>query len=698
MMRRASGAATPDIPASQQVGWSLATTAPTDAGSSRSHHNEPVGATGSLARTGGAWAWCRRHAVFIALLLGGVAWRALVLAAFRPALLVDESRAHLDNVSTWTPGFARPAGYGVLELTPVSWFTGSLVPVAVLQHMMGLAIGVVVYALLLRWGVARWLAALAAAPVLWNGDELASEHLILPDTLFLLAVVSALLVLCWRARPGMALALVGGLILGVATTVRPAGELVVLMAAVFMMLVGASWRRRLAGALVVVIGAAVPVLPYLAWHHHVHGEYTLAQTTAATDVRGDPWRFSSYLSPSTTPANVDLYRRHGGDQLAVARPLAHALATYQEHTYLLLPLLLCGLLLALIAVAGYGRARASGLRAACALTLAVPVAVLIGAAGSAEYSGHNQLLGIALWPAAGALGLTALFRGRRSPAADRPQIDDVDRASLTSFADAYGDVALAPVVIVIAAYNEAAVLPRVLTGIPSNVCGLPADIVVVDDGSTDGTAAAARTQQGVYAVTCPVNRGQGAAMRLGYRIARDHGARFIITTDADGQYDTADMPTVLAPLLDGSADFVTGSRRLGHHHSDNRFRRAGVYVFAWIVSALIGQKVTDTSFGLRAMRADLTAAVTLNQPQYQSSELLIGVRAHGYRIAEVPATMHLRGAGTTKKGGNLVYGMRYARVVFGTWWREGCPAPVAGRAPALARVRPDPFPPGITLH
>jgi glycosyltransferase involved in cell wall biosynthesis len=283
--------------------------------------------------------------------------------------------------------------------------------------------------------------------------------------------------------------------------------------------------------------------------------------------------------------------------------------------------------------------------------------------------------------------LTALLRGRRSPSAGRPQIDDVDRATITAFTDTYGNLSLAPVVIVIAAYNEAAVLPRVLAGLPSTLSGLPTDIVVVNDGSTDETAAAASSREGAYMANCPVNRGQGAAMRLGYRIARDHGARFIVTTDADGQYDTHDIPAVLAPLLDDSADFVTGSRRLGHHHSDNRFRRAGVYVFAWTISALIGQKVTDTSFGLRAMRADLTAAVTLNQPQYQSAELLIGAHSHGFRVKEVPATMHLRGAGTTKKGGNLVYGMRYARVVFGTWWREGCPAPVAQHAPALAGVR-----------
>jgi len=75
--------------------------------------------------------------------------------------------------------------------------------------------------------------------------------------------------------------------------------------------------------------------------------------------------------------------------------------------------------------------------------------------------------------------------------------------------------------------------------------------------------------------------------------------------------------------------------------------------------------------------------VTLNQPQYQSAELLIGAHSHGFRIAEVPGTMHLRAAGSTKKGGNLVYGMRYARVVLGTWWREGCPAPADSQAPAM---------------
>jgi hypothetical protein len=174
------------------------------------------------------------------------------------------------------------------------------------------------------------------------------------------------------------------------------------------------------------------------------------------------------------------------------------------------------------------------------------------------------------------------------------------------------------------------------------------------------------------AVTCvvPVNRGQGAALRLGYHLAADRGARFVVTTDADGQYDLAELPLLLEPLLAGEADFVTGSRRLGANESTDPVRRLGTRVFAALVSVLTGHRVTDTSFGFRAMRADILGDLTLTQLQYQSAELLIGVLSRGYRVVERPMTMRRRAQGRSKKGGNLVYGARYARVVVGTWWRE----------------------------
>ena len=104
--------------------------------------------------------------------------------------------------------------------------------------------------------------------------------------------------------------------------------------------------------------------------------------------------------------------------------------------------------------------------------------------------------------------------------------------------------------------------------------------------------------------------------------------------------------------------------------------------FATSLSLLTGQRISDTTFGMRAMRSEVTGAVQLSQPQYQASELLIGVITHGYKVAEVPATIHKRRVGESKKGqnplynlhipgvNNLFYGFRFSRVVFGTWWRE----------------------------
>jgi glycosyltransferase involved in cell wall biosynthesis len=251
---------------------------------------------------------------------------------------------------------------------------------------------------------------------------------------------------------------------------------------------------------------------------------------------------------------------------------------------------------------------------------------------------------------------------------DNAAIDDA--AAKAFFADS-GDAgrALPPVAIVIAAFNETGVIGRVIEALPATICGLKTAVVVVSDGSKDKTAAEARTQ-GALVCDVPVNRGQGAALRLGYRLAREGGASYIVTTDADGQYNPAEMKRVLAPVVAGEADFVTGSRKLGSQETNDLVRRLGTWVFAVTISVLTRQRITDSSFGLRAMRAEVTGAVRLEQPQYQSSELLIAVLAHGFRVVEVPATIHKRKVGESKKGHNAIYGLKFASVVVGTWWRE----------------------------
>ena len=247
----------------------------------------------------------------------------------------------------------------------------------------------------------------------------------------------------------------------------------------------------------------------------------------------------------------------------------------------------------------------------------------------------------------------------------------VDNAALAAMREEYGDRvrSLPPVALVIAAYNEEGGIGPVISALPNAVCGLPTATVVVADGCKDGTAQEAR-DHGAIVCDVPVNRGQGAALRLGYQIAREGGAQYIVTTDADGQYNPAEIDTLLGPVVNGDADFVTGSRRLGSEETKDPVRRLGVRVFAVMISALTGQKISDTTFGLRAMRAEVTGAVRLDQQQYQAAELLIGVMCHGYRVLERPATIHRRKVGESKKGHNAIYGLHFLGVITRTWWRE----------------------------
>jgi glycosyltransferase involved in cell wall biosynthesis len=231
----------------------------------------------------------------------------------------------------------------------------------------------------------------------------------------------------------------------------------------------------------------------------------------------------------------------------------------------------------------------------------------------------------------------------------QPYPDPVDTATVREFIRSQGEVRFAPVVVIIAAYNEEDGIGAVLAAVPPMSCGVPVDALVIADGCTDGTAAVAR-RYGAWVCELATNRGQGAALRLGYALARRGGARYVVTTDADGQYDTAELPLLLQPLIDGKADFVTGSRALGRRETSDPVRHLGVHVFARLASVLTRQRLTDTSFGFRAMKAEVTAAVTLSQEQ--------------------PMTMLARTAGETKKGNTFVYGMRYARVLVGTWVRE----------------------------
>jgi Glycosyl transferase family 2 len=252
---------------------------------------------------------------------------------------------------------------------------------------------------------------------------------------------------------------------------------------------------------------------------------------------------------------------------------------------------------------------------------------------------------------------------------EAPDTTAITNSALAGFAGSYPDLKLQPLVIVIAAYNEAANIGAVLDEVPGEIADVPVSLLVIDDGSTDATSDVAK-RHGALVCTLSANRGHGVALRLGYRIAREGSATYIGTLDGDGQWDPADLPAMVAILEAGDADFVVGSRQLGQTENTDAFRNTGVRFFAWLISTLTGSRLTDTSSGLRLMRAELTGTVTQTQPQYQTSELLIGALLQGYRVAEVPTVMRQRLSGTSKKGRNLAYGLRYARVIGQTYLRE----------------------------
>ena len=262
------------------------------------------------------------------------------------------------------------------------------------------------------------------------------------------------------------------------------------------------------------------------------------------------------------------------------------------------------------------------------------------------------------------------------------QLDPVERGPASAFLAVHPPGLGAPLAVVIPAYNEEPSVAGVIAEIPREAVGLQTEVIVVVDGSEDQTATRAAAA-GALVCDVPVNRGQGAALKLGYWLARARGAHVIATIDADGQYEPEELGRVVEPILAGRADFVSGSRRLGAELTTDRVRHTGVLVFGALFSLLVGTRITDPACGVRAMRPEVTATVVLEQSQYQASELMISAALHGFRLAEVPTTMRDRAshAGHTKKDGNLRYGVRFARAALNTWRRD--------RKAGRTRLRPE---------
>jgi glycosyltransferase involved in cell wall biosynthesis len=195
---------------------------------------------------------------------------------------------------------------------------------------------------------------------------------------------------------------------------------------------------------------------------------------------------------------------------------------------------------------------------------------------------------------------------------------------------------------VIPAYNEAETIAGVLEGVREAVPDV--DRLVVTDGSRDGTAAVV-TALGERHLELVCNVGYGRAVQAGLRYAMAHGYEVVVTLDGDGQHDPHDVPRVIEALETTSADVVIGSRYMGARYRGPAGRRFGQVAFSLLTRLLMGQRIYDTTSGLKAMRASACRAILEGRFLDFHTEALVRLRLLGFRIVELPIDVHERTAG-----------------------------------------------------
>jgi glycosyltransferase involved in cell wall biosynthesis len=202
----------------------------------------------------------------------------------------------------------------------------------------------------------------------------------------------------------------------------------------------------------------------------------------------------------------------------------------------------------------------------------------------------------------------------------------------------------ARVLVIIPALNEVESLPITLDEVRAKAPGL--DLLVVDDGSRDGTSRVAR-ERGVRVLRHAVNLGPGGALQTGFRYAVEHGYDIGVQLDADGQHDPAALEAVLRPVLADECDVAIGSRFVaesGYHAP--LARRLGMLLFSGVVRFALGQRIADTTSGFRAYRRRVMEVCQHEVPKdFPDAPLLILLARRGFRLREVPVTMRERTRG-----------------------------------------------------
>jgi glycosyltransferase involved in cell wall biosynthesis len=200
---------------------------------------------------------------------------------------------------------------------------------------------------------------------------------------------------------------------------------------------------------------------------------------------------------------------------------------------------------------------------------------------------------------------------------------------------------------VVPAYNESATIGGVVEALRTHAPKF--DTLVIDDGSTDDTYVLA-SRAGAAVLKLPFNLGIGGAVQTGFVYAREHGYNFLAQVDGDGQHDSMELERLIAAMDEDAVDMVCGSRFLT---SDHRYpapisRRTGIHIFAFLLSRIVGMRVSDPTSGFRLYNRRAIELFADSYPHdYPEVEAVMILHLHRLRMREIPVRMYTRGGGSS---------------------------------------------------
>jgi hypothetical protein len=200
---------------------------------------------------------------------------------------------------------------------------------------------------------------------------------------------------------------------------------------------------------------------------------------------------------------------------------------------------------------------------------------------------------------------------------------------------------------VVPAYNESATIAAVVEALRIDAPAF--DTLVIDDGSSDNTDVLAG-DAGAMVVKLPFNVGIGGAVQTGFVYARDHGYDYLAQVDGDGQHDSAELERLVATMERDAVDVVCGSRFLTdeYRYPAPISRRAGIHIFAFVLSRIVGTRVSDPTSGFRLYNRRAIELFARDYPHdYPEVEAVLMLHHHRLRMREVPVRMYTRGGGAS---------------------------------------------------